>query len=505
MLVRLQRAARRFERRRAPVVQWLTLLAESLVEIGVCGVPGDAGGLASDAAGEQLLDLLARLRDELAGDNLAITFADWRHWLGRAFETATFRDRTIESPVIFTFLAATALRSFDAVIIAGADAAHLPGTETPAMFFNQGVRKELGLRTHADEVCEIESTLCSLIVNCDDVLVTWQHTLDGEANLLSPYFERLNALHTLAYGSPLNDVTIAPRAALAIVAPPQPAALPAVTMQPAPRVPAMLIPEDISASGYNALMACPYQYHARHMLRLAEVDDVQEMIDKADYGNAVHAALTAFHRLYPLVSDLAPDAAVQALEAVTDAAFREAVTANYLARAWLARWKPLIAPYLAWQRAREAEGWRFLAGEAKKELTVVTPQGRKLHLRGRIDRVDAGPDAAVSVIDYKAQRQEILRQKVDSAGEDVQLPVYVLLWGGPVAAALFLSLEREGVKSIHLSEDIEAISLLAHDILERLGLLHDALHQGATLPAQGVDAACQYCEMEGLCRRSHWP
>lgn len=505
MLLRLQRAARLLQRRRAPIAQWLTLLADSLEEIGVCSAKGGAGAasrLAADAAGEQLLELLARLRDELAHDNLAITFAEWRRWLGRALETATFRDRSIDSPVVFTFLAATPLRCFDAVIIAGADAAHLPGAETAAMFFNQGVRADLGLRTRADALREMEATLRMLIVNCEDVLVTWQRTLDGEANLLSPFFERLNALHTLAYHVPLDDHALAARAMLAIVESPGSATLPVATVQPAPHVPALLIPAGISASGYNALMACPYQYHARHVLRLAELDDVQELIDKADYGSAVHAALHAFHRAHPRVSALDAGAAVQALQTATDAAFREAVAANYLARAWLARWQPLIPEYVGWQCAREAEGWHFHAGEAHKELKIVTPHGRTLMLRGRLDRVDAGRDDAVSVIDYKTQRQEILRRKVAVPGEDVQLPVYALLWGGPVAAALFLSLEREGVKAVALSEDVNALACATR---ERLGLLHDALHEGAALPAQGVDAVCQYCEMDGLCRRSHWP
>lgn len=502
MLIRLQHAARLLERRRAPIAQWLTLLDESLVEIGVSGTSGTDSALQTDAAGEQLLELLSRLRDEIASDNLAVSFADWRRWLARALEGAVFRDRSIESPVVFTFLAATPLRSFDSVIIAGADAAHLPGVETAALFFNQNVRSELGLCTRADELRDIEAGLRALILNCDDVLVTWQHTLDSEPNLLSPFFERLNALHALAYGAPLDDHGLAALAATSVVDTPLPAALPPITVQPAPRTNKYLILNNISASGYNALMACPYQFHARHMLRLAQLDDVQELIDKSDYGSAVHAALTAFHRAHPVVSSLPPIQAVQALEAETETAFRAAIAANYLARAWLARWKPLIPQYIEWQRAREAEGWRFAAGEASKTLAIVTPQGRTLNLRGRIDRVDTKFAGDVSVIDYKTQRQEILRKKAAAPGEDVQLPVYALLWGGPVAAALFLSLEREEVAGVAVREDINA---LAEEARRRLGVLYDALHEGAALPAQGAAAACQYCEMEGLCRRSYWP
>jgi ATP-dependent helicase/nuclease subunit B len=37
----------------------------------------------------------------------------------------------------------------------------------------------------------------------------------------------------------------------------------------------------------------------------------------------------------------------------------------------------------------------------------------------------------------------------------------------------------------------------------RLAAAIDALRAGAALPAHGVDAACAWCEMRGLCRRDY--
>ncbi|HEV7800257.1 MAG TPA: PD-(D/E)XK nuclease family protein, partial [Burkholderiales bacterium] len=457
---------------------------------------------AADSAGEQLLELLERLRQELVDEPFTVTFAQWRQWLARELETATFRDRAIQSPVVFTHLAAAQLRRFDGVVLLGCDAAHLPGPDGVALFFNQGVRAELGLDTHVQRVARVERELAALLASSATAALTWQRQTAGEPNLLSPQLERLNALHRLAYGADLEDHALAHRLAHSEVR--HDAAesdLPTGSAVPAPKAPAALVPGKISASGYNALMACPYQFYARHVLHLGELDDVQEEIEKKDYGQLVHQILFDFHSAHPRVLDLDPAAARSELERLSVSAFADAVSRNFLARAWLTRWVALIPEYLDWQRKREQSGWLWHAGEVGRDIEMTTPEGRRFVLRGRLDRVDANADGAFAVIDYKTQRPEVLKHKLEAGGEDVQLPVYALLWGGAVAAALFLSVERGGVKDVPIGDELAELTEAAR---ERLGVLYDALHDGAPLTAQGITAVCEYCEVRGLCRRNYW-
>ena len=495
MFAALKKAAALLDRRRATLSHWLDLLLESLGAIGV--IPG----WAADAAGSQLLDLLGALREELRGEKLTVTRAEWRSWLSRELDNASFRDRSVESPVIFTYLGAMPLRRFDAVVIAGIDVAHLPGPDGASVFFNQSVRAQLGLPTRAEIARDTDTALAELISGCDDVVATWQRVRDGEHNLLSPPFERLAALHRLAYGATLDDDALAVRAAAALVR--TEAGEPEVepSMSPAPAIPAVLIPSTLSASGHNALMACPYQFYARYVLRLAELDEVQELIEKSDYGERVHAALAAFHREHPKVAALGEEEAIRELERCSASAFEDAVGMNYLARAWLERWNALIPGYLAWQRKREAEGWHVAESEASRTVSITTGGGRQLTLRGRIDRVDRNAAGATALVDYKTQRRERLRAKAEPDGEDVQLPFYALLWGEPVDAALFLGMERDAIGGHALAVDVNR---LAADVRARLAQLYDAMHEGAALPAHGVDDVCQYCEVAGLCRRNHW-
>ncbi|MGH8666385.1 MAG: PD-(D/E)XK nuclease family protein, partial [Burkholderiales bacterium] len=501
MLLRLQRGAQALARmRRKSLAGWLAALRSSLREIGV------QRGFAADAAGVQVLELIDTLAAELAGDRIAVDFREFRRWLARRLEAAAFRDSSIDSPVVFTSLEATRLRSFDATLILGADASRLPGSSAAGMFFNQRVRRDLGLPGLEAHVRDVQDLLIGLIARSGETLVTWQRTVAGEPNLISPLFERLRALHELAWADPLDDAgpaqPIEPHrwldeqdAALG-----RDAALGPAT-PPAPRVPASRVPQAISASSYNTLLACPYRFYARYALGLRESDEVQEELEKRDYGTLVHEILTRFHRAHPCLLELGPEAAEGALRALSDAVFADEIAQNYIARAWLARWHALIPRYVAWQREREAQGWRFHAGEADRSVTIHTPAGRTFSLRGRIDRIDLRADGAVAVVDYKTRARTKLAAELASAGEDVQLPVYALLWDEPVSEALYLAMDLEEVEPVALEHDV---ALHAAEVRSRLTELVDRISDGAPLPAQGIEAVCAYCEMHGLCRRRHW-
>ncbi len=496
MLQRVQRGLAMLGRGRRPIARWLDALIASLDEIGV------TRGFAADSAGEQLLELFERLRHELNAEPLAIPYAEWRRWLARELETAAFRDRAIRSPVVFTHLGAAQLRRFDAVLLLGCDAAHFPGADPATLFFNQAVRAELGLATNAQRISRLERHLAALLASCDVAVATWQcRSPAGEPNLLSPQLERLTALHALAYEGSLEDRDLAtrlPRAEVHFTEAPQLSA----TAVPAPRVPPGRIPAQISASGYNSLMACPYQFYARYVLGLAELDDVQEEVEKRDYGQLVHDVLARFHRKHPRILDLDPAEAVRELETLSEQAFAEVISRNYLERAWLMRWLGLVRRYVEWQRSREREGWSWHAAEVARDVVIETPGGRKFTLRGRLDRVDVNTGGAFAVVDYKTQRSQTLREKLQAPGEDVQLAVYTLLWDGAVDAAMFLSMEREGVVEVGAGNKL---SELAEATRTRLAAAYDALHGDGVLTAQGVEAVCEYCEVRGLCRRNFWP
>jgi ATP-dependent helicase/nuclease subunit B len=288
------------------------------------------------------------------------------------------------------------------------------------------------------------------------------------------------------------------------------------------------LPQRISPSGYNSLVACPYQFYARHVLRLNDLDEVREEIDKRDYGTWVHKVLQRFHGEYSVLTKVIPhpnpdettshstkpasgqvagylpvgegtneslrDFLTNELQRISNEVFADALAHDYLAVAWLLRWQKMLPSYLAWQIEREQTGWRYDAAEEPFEFTVL----ENFILRGRIDRVDSNAAGEIAVLDYKTQTATVLKNKLKDAGEDVQLACYASVRNAHAAA--FVSLEGEvmDVAPAHAMDELAQLNFT------RLQTLFTQLRSGAPLPANGVASACAYCEMRGLCRQGSW-
>lgn len=487
-LARLRQAAEALRKNSDTLNGWLHALDDSLSILGV------VQGLASDVAGAQLLQALQTWRQELAADSTRFSRTEWRHWLAQQLDAHTFRDSAIDSPVLLTHLAATRWRSFDAVLLLGADATHLPSGDNGSVWFNDAVRSTLGLPTRECKLAQQRDDLLALLAMNDTVLATWQSSKSGEQNLLSPYLEMLRALHELAYGDDLAERELSALLEHAQVRAAD-FALPQAAAMPAPDMPTSLIPGRISASGYNSLVACPYQYYARHMLRLNEMDEVREGVEKRDYGEWVHDILHRFHQQFPVLGEHAHATLEQALLHISSEVFASTVERDYLARAWLLRWQQAISAYLDAQLKSEAEGWRYQNGEVPFDLPLTD----ELTLHGRIDRVDVQSDGAAKVLDYKMMDATRLRNKLKEAGEDVQLACYAHVYEADEAA--FISIEKDRVIAVAPPQDLPE---LAHANIERLKELFGQMRSGAAMPAHGVDEACTHCEMRGLCRKSEW-
>lgn len=497
LLERLHEAQRlwppRAQSRSQTLGAWLDALHATLDSLGI------TAALESDLAGAQLLATLATLREELREETGRFQFKEWRRWLDRQLETATFRDASIASPVVFTHLPATRLRRFDGVVLLGCDAEKLPSRGSDGLFFNQSARAQLGLPTREVRTRIEQHDVAALLIGSGETLVTWQRMVNGEEYLISPWFDLLQTLHQLAYGHDLLDTSLADIATAAAIAPD--AAAPALpTTRPAPALPAARIPDTISASGYNSLLGCPYQYYARHVLKLNDVDEVQVEMEKRDFGEAVHRILLAFHRAHPVLGGKHAGDLEQSLRDISAGVFGPMLKLNYLSHAWALRWDALIAPYVSWQLQREQAGWHWQSGETAKRLPLPLPGGKTLTLRGTLDRVDRAGDR-LAVLDYKTRKATDLRSQLKIPGEDVQLPVYALLAEAAVTEACYVSLDQDEVRAVPLQADLDA---LGREVAQRLTDIFAALHAGAALPAQGTDEACGWCEMKGLCRRNYW-
>lgn len=488
LLDRLEAVHALIQSKPVTLARWIGRLLKALEALGA------VSALRADTAGAALLELLETRQQELADGGASFTLSAWRDWLNRELEAASFRDASLVSPVVVTPLNAMCLRRFEAALLIGGDQRHLAAT-SPGAFFNQSVRRELGLRTQADGVRELRRDLELLLATVPQVVVSWQAEHDGEANLLAAEFLSLSSLHALAWGDSLHRPALPARPDVAA----EVATAPARTQAAAPHVPRERVPQRVSVSGYASLVACPYRFFVRHVLRLGEVDEVSEAMEKSDYGALVHQVLERFHAAHPRLSALSDGEALAALQEGVEAVFAPAVEENFLATGWRLRWNKRLPAYLAWQRQREAAGWCWSRAETKVARAFALADGSALELYGRIDRTDVRGDGEEALIDYKTQTAKAIRDRLDN---DVQLPAYALIHGHAGEAA-YVALDDEAIITVSCSETADALMEGAAAQGRRLVAAFDALRAGAALPAHGAESVCQWCEGRGVCRRDY--
>lgn len=480
ILGRIEQARGLFPEARLPLADWTRRLLEVFDRLAA------TSALRADPVGRQLLTLLAGLARETAGHDRRFALAEWRRWLTLHLEQATFADHRVQSPIRLTHLNAARLRDLEGLLLLGVDAEHLPG-KSPAGLFNDATRLQLGLPGAAEREALSRAALADALSRAERAALIWQDAEAGEERALSPWLLRLEVFLRAAWGGRWIRRAAPDHAAPAAAAAPPPAAAPTAATPP----------QRISVSAWQSLVSCPYQFFARHLLGLNELDEVPEEMDKADYGSLVHAVLADFHSRRPRLGATEREELAADLRATGERVFAPAEARGYLAGAWRLRWERRIPAYLDWALRREAEGYHFTRAEEKLARVIEWSPGGVTRLEGRADRIDTGA-AGLALLDYKTQSKQTLKHKLDASGEDVQLSSYAWLSGA--AEAGFVSLDADKVETLAWPGDLAEAAAAEG---ERLADTFSALAAGAPLPAHAAPQTCGRCEMRGLCRREH--
>lgn len=479
---------------------YLDALAASLKRLGLLST------LQTDPAGRDLLAAIDQLRAASTAHGAHLTYVSFRNWLERELERRRFRPIVADARIRLLSAAESRYDYFDAIVIAGCTAEHMPGAIAPSPFFNEAVRCNLGLPAAGDRLSRGLHDFRRLLQAAPTVLLSYRRYEGREPKLPSPWLERLLAFHQAAYG-PLADGGIADLAhtsATRLSRREEP--LPLAINMPAPRVPREQLPQTWTASAHQRLLDCPYQFYAADVLKLSELDVVPEELERSHYGERVHRILHAFHHGLPGLPGpwTGPLPAAKRAEAerllhdITGAVFAPEVQGRFTTRAWLYHWQAMIPAYLDWLQ-RHYAGGRVAASELKVERTIYI-DGAPLVLKGRIDRIDESPHGAV-VLDYKTGQLPDMGAIL--AGEQTQLPFYTLLLETTVEAAMYVGLREPPVKT---GRDLTGsdLTLLRKLLFDRIVTVASRLSAGAALPAWGDPGTCQRCRYEGLCRKELW-
>lgn len=419
-------------------------------------------------------------------------------WVDAVLESLRFLPPSREgnAPVVLTPMSRAIGREFAAVVLPGADERRLGVGERSTTLLSQATLRALKL---PDRIVRQRSMVLAFIqlLRVPRVVLTWRRTDGDELLACSSLLDRV-VEQCRARGMPLPVERAASLPLRAVD--------PAVVPRPMPTAVGRL-PESLSASAVETLRQCPYRFFARAVLRLTEQDELDDELDKRDYGRWLHATLERFHTTRE--ESETPQAEALRLRAVADEmrpiVLGDAPTSEAALLPQLAGFTAFAARYVEWMHAKDAEGWRFSAAEVELHIGPVDASGLRLH--GRIDRIDTNARRkAIRLLDYKTSARASLRTRMAQPSEDTQLAVYGALQLGRVEPGTALSAcyvaldESDGVVEVEHPQ----VSDTARLLMQALGEERRRIDAGSPLPALGDGRVCETCEARGLCRRDHW-
>lgn len=498
---------------RLPLSAWLSALEASLVSTGAWdGLVNDPAGLLAC----ECLRLPGAGVDAGPGwgglcQRTMLDGGGFLRWMQDVMEAVVFRPAPPPGQppeVVVTTLARAALRPFSAIVIPGADERQLGAASPSTGWLSQAQRTRLALSGQAEQQAA-QWDAFSLAMLHAGVVCLHRKDQEGEHVSASPWIQRWREVMR-------QDWATASSALVQRGVPVRPVTQPSPTLLGHED----LLPMKVSATRYEALRQCPYQFFARSVLGLQEQDELEEGVDGADHGELLHAVLQRFHQeRNACLVQRSPAQDVAAWLSAAEAVIREHgldrdSTRPYF-RPYQAQLPRLAEAYVDWCLAHEQQGWRVQHMEFDARLNLSLESGALVCLEGRLDRVDVRSQADHEphklVIDYKSGNKDKLSKRLKAPLEDTQLLFYAVL-AAPDAQveAAYLHLGKDTGTQAE-SGDMKATMLAHKDIeshTERFlqGLAQDwtALMSGHGMPALGEGEACEYCQARGLCRKDDW-
>ncbi len=190
---------------------------------------------------------------------------------------------------------------------------------------------------------------------------------------------------------------------------------------------------SISVTSFRDYLICPYRFYLRHVLGQRPLSDDGSELAANQFGDLIHNALDRFGQSADK-NEADPDK-IEAcikhhLHEYADQFYGNSATTAVAIQVRQAerRLKALAIE----QATRIAEGWQIHCVETpvREEQAGIEVDGRRMGLRGRIDRIDYHPAKQLwAILDYKTNgdppRKKHLQQTDDGVRWiDLQLPLY---------------------------------------------------------------------------------
>lgn len=317
------------------------------------------------------------------------------------------------------------LQGADILVLGGLNEGSWPPEPPEDPWLSRPMRKAFGLPP-AERRVGLSAHDFVQAASAPVVLLSHSRKVDGAPVAPSRWLQRLDAF--LGDHEPWTSCVDSrlPGWARALDAPERPSAPPAA---PRPCPPLALRPTELPVTAVETLVRDPYAVHARRILKLRPLDDVDEEPSAGERGTMIHDALHDF--LAP--GGALPADALERLLGIGRGHFAPLMDRPVVRAVWWPRFERLARWFVDWERARRATGTRTLAVECRGELRL--PSG--FLLTAEADRIDARPDGTLGIVDYKTGTVPSYRQVEVGFSPQLPLEAAIALAGGfPGVAAL---------------------------------------------------------------------
>ena len=300
-----------------------------------------------------------------------------------------------EHPRLFIWgLLEARLQTAELMVLGGLAETVWPPAVDPGPWMSRPMRARVGLPAPEEAVGQAAHDWLTASCSAPELVLSCPNRRDNAPAVPARWLVRLDAfLLGRGVALPLHPAN----SWLRRLDQPEGAAVP--VRPPAPRPPLRLRPRRLSVTEIETWMRDPYAVHARHVLRLRPLPELEQAADAADYGTIVHEALAAFLGTHP--GDWPADAAAGLARALDAALDRRG-----LRPALAAWWRPRLRRIAGWvageEALRRAQGApAVLRTEIGGSATLEPRSGLPFVLNGRADRIERRADGSLALFDYK--------------------------------------------------------------------------------------------------------
>lgn len=360
--------------------------------------------------------------DEIAGaEALDVTAADYAELFHLAIaDRIIYRPPADASIRIFGLLEAR-LQHADRLVLGGLVEGVWPPEAQADSWLSRPMRRQLGLDLPERRI-GLSAHDFAQALGAREVILSRPAKLGGEPTVASRFVQRLAAVLGEARWTDMQTAG-ARYVALARLLDETATVTPA--QRPAPKPPFEARPRRLSVTEIEDLLRDPYTIYAKHVLKLAPLDDIDAPIDAAMRGTFIHDSLAAFDLAH---KDRLPDNALAELIGIGRRQFEPLNNFPEARAFWWPRFERIAAWFVSFDAKRRAQT-QSLAIEVGGRIEI--PFGNETFaLTVRADRIECRADGRYAIVDYKTGAPPSPKQVQAGLSPQLTLEAAILRDGG---------------------------------------------------------------------------